>query len=115
MIACSCPTCGSSLSGAGLMVDREAAIVVSEGRFAQFAPGEFGVFITLFDAIGKVRSKEQLLRAIAPAIDEEPEIKIVDVYVCKVRRKLSGMAIRIDTLWGQGYRLVPTANMEIAS
>lgn len=37
--------------------------------------------------------------------DEEPEIKIVDVFICKMRKKLRPFGIVIDTVWGQGYSL----------
>lgn len=36
---------------------------------------------------------------------EVPETKIVDVFVCKVRKKLQGTPVRIVTLWGRGYAL----------
>lgn len=114
MTSCACPTCGNALPSNVFAIDREAGIVVSNGRFAHFAPQEFQVFITLYDAKGKLRSKEQLLRAVAPMVDEEPEIKIVDVYVCKIRRKLKHTSIEIQTVWGDGYRLISTAKMEIA-
>jgi two-component system cell cycle response regulator CtrA len=35
----------------------------------------------------------------------DPEIKIVDVYVCKARKKLRGFGVEIETVWGRGYRL----------
>ena len=42
-------------------------------------------------------------------IDDEPEVKIIDVFVCKLRRKLSEMHPDaekfIETVWGRGYRL----------
>lgn len=31
--------------------------------------------------------------------------KIVDVMICKIRRKLSPYQIRIETIWGRGYAL----------
>ena len=39
---------------------------------------------------------------------DEPDIKIVDVFVCKLRKKLaeaSGGLDYIETIWGQGYML----------
>lgn len=36
---------------------------------------------------------------------EEAEIKIVDVFVCKIRRKLKPFGIGIETVWGRGYRM----------
>jgi two-component system cell cycle response regulator CtrA len=38
--------------------------------------------------------------------DEEPEMKIIDVFVCKLRKKLSaatGGVDYIETVWGRGY------------
>lgn len=37
--------------------------------------------------------------------DDEPEIKIIDVYVCKLRKKLALHEITIDTVWGRGYAM----------
>jgi two-component system cell cycle response regulator CtrA len=39
---------------------------------------------------------------------DEPAIKIIDVFVCKLREKLSlsaGNKRYIETVWGRGYRL----------
>lgn len=36
---------------------------------------------------------------------EEPDPKIVDVFVCKVRKKLAVFDVSIETVWGVGYRL----------
>jgi len=38
-------------------------------------------------------------------IDEPPEIKIVDVFICKLRAKLKRFEVAIETVWGLGYRL----------
>lgn len=38
---------------------------------------------------------------------EEPEMKILDVLVCKLRKKLSPLGITIETIWGQGYLMTP--------
>ena len=39
---------------------------------------------------------------------DEPELKIIDVFICKLRKKLSEASDgdnRIDTVWGHGYDL----------
>ena len=39
---------------------------------------------------------------------DEPEIKIIDVFMCKLRKKLadaSGGKNYVETLWGRGYVL----------
>lgn len=54
---------------------------------------------------GKTVSKEMLLSAMYADRVDEPELKIIDVFVCKVRRKLGEHGPKIiETVWGQGYR-----------
>lgn len=36
---------------------------------------------------------------------DAPDIKIIDVFVCKLRRKLKPLGIAISTVWGRGYRI----------
>jgi two-component system, cell cycle response regulator CtrA len=36
---------------------------------------------------------------------DEAEIKIVDVFICKIRKKLKPFKIEIETVWGVGYRM----------
>jgi two-component system cell cycle response regulator CtrA len=38
---------------------------------------------------------------------DEPEVKIIDVFICKLRKKLAqaGAADVIGTVWGRGYVL----------
>lgn len=37
--------------------------------------------------------------------DDSPDIKIVDVYIHKVRTKMKPLGIDIETLWGNGYAM----------
>jgi two-component system cell cycle response regulator CtrA len=56
---------------------------------------------------GTVLSKEMFLNHLYGSMDE-PEIKIIDVFVCKLRKKLadaSGGTNYIETVWGRGYML----------
>lgn len=101
-----CPTCGNALPSSLFRVDDEARIVVSDGKFAVMTDSEYAIFHTLYRSAGKVKSREQLLNAICSLIDEAPEIKIIDVYICKIRRKLAGMSLTIENVWGDGYRII---------
>ncbi|MBB3608644.1 two-component system cell cycle response regulator CtrA [Rhizobium sp. BK602] len=54
-----------------------------------------------------VATKQSIMLALySDRIDLEPEIKIVDVFVCKMRQKLKRFDVVIETVWGHGYRLV---------
>src|SRR5690606_6870131 len=54
-------------------------------------------------ASGKVCSKAHLLSLVYGGAYDTPGVKIVDVYIYKLRRKLAGTGIRIETIWGSGY------------
>jgi DNA-binding response OmpR family regulator len=41
--------------------------------------------------------------------DAEPDIKIVDIYISRLRKKLKGFGIEIKTEWGRGYLLTPAS------
>jgi two-component system cell cycle response regulator CtrA len=52
-------------------------------------------------------TKEMFLNHLYGGLDE-PEVKIVDVFICKLRKKLtraSGDKNLIETIWGRGYVL----------
>lgn len=57
-----------------------------------------------------VATKASIMSALyEPGVNDEPEIKIVDVFVCKLRKKLAPFGIEIATLWGMGYRMTAEA------
>ena len=56
---------------------------------------------------GQTLTKEQFLNHLYGGIDE-PELKIIDVFICKLRKKLAqatGNENYIETVWGRGYVL----------
>ena len=56
---------------------------------------------------GRVVSKETFLDHLYGDIDE-PEMKIIDVFICKLRKKIGREiqdAALIETVWGRGYRV----------
>jgi len=53
-------------------------------------------------------SKQQLHTAVNVgnfSADDETEIKIVDVFVCKLRKKIKLFDFKIETVWGHGYAM----------
>lgn len=45
--------------------------------------------------------------------DDEPELKIIDVFICKLRKKLKPFDIEVTTIWGRGYILGPAEKKKI--
>jgi DNA-binding response OmpR family regulator len=44
---------------------------------------------------------------------EEPEQKIIDVWICKLRAKLKSYGVAIETKWGQGWWMTAQAKATI--
>ncbi|PCI59243.1 MAG: DNA-binding response regulator [Kordiimonadales bacterium] len=66
---------------------------------------------------GSTLTKEMFLNHLYGGIDE-PELKIIDVFICKLRKKLataSGGDNYIETVWGRGYVLRSPAEEEAAA
>jgi two-component system cell cycle response regulator CtrA len=75
---------------------------------------EYAILELLAMRKGSVLTKEMFLNHLYSSMDE-PEIKIIDVFVCKLRKKLadaSGGVNYIETVWGRGYMLKDHENNE---
>jgi two-component system, cell cycle response regulator CtrA len=72
----------------------------------RLTPKEYSVLELLVLRRGQVVTKEQLLTHLYGGMDE-PEMKIIDVFICKLRTRLSrvGAGGLIGTVWGQGFMI----------
>lgn len=102
---CHCPVCGGSLPEMPVTLHPERGIVVAGGAFVAMTAAEMGVLEALAEAYPNVVRKERIMDALYGLSGDEPNIKIVDVYICKIRKKTERIGVRIDTSWGQGYSL----------
>ncbi|MDD3669132.1 MAG: response regulator transcription factor [Alphaproteobacteria bacterium] len=91
----------------GLEVNLNTKTVSVHGKPLNLTSKEYALLEFLCLKKGTTISKEQFLNHLYGGMDE-PEIKIIDVFVCKMRRKmdrLSGGEEYIQTVWGRGYVL----------
>ena len=97
----------TTLRGAGLSVDLITRRVTHDGHDVRLSATEFELLTYFLHNIGRVLSREQILRAVW-GYDHDPGTNIVDVYVGYLRRKLSGpdrSPVTITALRLRGYRL----------
>jgi len=97
----------SMVTVGGLSVDLAERTVSVDGTSVHLTGKEFGVLELLTLRKGTTLTKDMFLNHLYGGIDE-PELKIIDVFVCKVRKKLataSGGENYIATVWGRGYVL----------
>lgn len=90
-----------------LCIDLDSKTVDVAGKPVRLTGKEYEIVAFLASRRGFTLSKEMILNHVYGGMDE-PELKIVDVFICKVRRKfadVSGGTNYITTVWGRGYML----------
>jgi two-component system cell cycle response regulator CtrA len=80
-------------------------VLVGDGQ-VHLTGKEYAILELLVLRKGMVLTKEAFLNHLYGGMDE-PEMKIIDVFICKLRKKLqaAGADNLIGTVWGRGYML----------
>jgi len=97
-----------------LTIDLETRTVEVDAKPLHLTGKEYGVLELLSLRKGTTLTKEMFLNHLYGGMDE-PELKIIDVFICKLRKKLSqatGDENYIETVWGRGYVLRDPAAAE---
>ncbi len=84
-----------------------AKTVEVDGARVHLTGKEYAMLELLSLRKGTTLTKEMFLNHLYGGMDE-PELKIIDVFICKLRKKLSsacGGENYIETVWGRGYVL----------
>jgi len=89
----------------------EFTITTPSAEFG-FTPSEAGVFARLV-ATG-FASNEDLLAMAKGKGASAPKMKVIDVYICKIRKKVERFDIVIETLHGRGYRIPAESLQKVA-
>jgi two-component system cell cycle response regulator CtrA len=97
----------STIKQGDLVVDLESAIVSVDQKPVRLTRKEYCILELLSLSDGVVVTKQMLLDHLYGGINE-PDLKIIDVFVCHLRKKLTqatGSKNYIETIWGRGYRM----------
>jgi two-component system cell cycle response regulator CtrA len=84
-------------------------VIESPRGDVRLAPNECAMLQELARKAGQTLSKSDLMDALYPG-EDVPDQKVIDVYVCKIRRKITEATGGLDcvqTIWGRGYTFVP--------
>ncbi len=90
-----------------ILVNLDAKTVEVNGSRVHLTGKEYQMLELLSLRKGTTLTKEMFLNHLYGGMDE-PELKIIDVFICKLRKKLSaatGGQNHIETVWGRGYVL----------
>ncbi|MGB0905672.1 MAG: response regulator transcription factor, partial [Mangrovicoccus sp.] len=90
-----------------ISVNLDAKTVDVEGMPVHLTGKEYQMLELLSLRKGTTLTKEMFLNHLYGGMDE-PELKIIDVFICKLRKKLTNATDGenyIETVWGRGYVL----------
>ncbi len=97
----------SQIQTGRLVINMDARSVEANGRRLHVTGKEYAILELLSLRKGTTLTKEMFLDHLYGGMDE-PELKIIDVFICKLRKKiaaLTGGDHYIETVWGRGYVL----------
>ena len=91
-----------------ISVNLDARTVEVDSKQLHLTSKEYGIIELLSLRKGSTLTKEMFLNHLYGGMDE-PEVKIIDVFICKLRKKIDKMMPDaggcIETVWGRGYVL----------
>jgi len=89
-----------------MQLNLDSREVTVNGQEVHLTGKEYAILELLVLRKGMVLTKEAFLNHLYGGMDE-PEMKIIDVFVCKLRKKLAlaGADNLIGTVWGRGYMI----------
>ena len=100
-----------------LVVNLNTRVVSVDNQPLHLTGKEYSILELLSRRKGMILTKEMFLNHLYGGIDG-PELKIIDVFVCLLRKKLAqatGGKHYIETVWGRGYVLRDPAPMPAAT
>lgn len=92
----------STISAGPITVDLDNKRVTVEGKAVHLTDKEYRILELLALRQGVTLTREILLNHLYGGMDE-PEPKIIDVFICKLRKKLEPHQAAITTVWGRGF------------
>jgi len=100
-----------------LTVNLDAKTVEVDSQRVHLTGKEYQMLELLSLRKGTTLTKEMFLNHLYGGMDE-PELKIIDVFICKLRKKLAAAAHGkhdIETVWGRGYVLRDPQEGQVAA
>jgi two-component system cell cycle response regulator CtrA len=97
----------SAIRTGKLTVNLDSRTVTADQQPLHLTAKEYGIIELLSLRKGMTLTKEMFLNHLYGGM-VEPELKIIDVFICKLRKKLAqatGGEHYIETVWGRGYIL----------
>jgi len=95
---------GYELKFGDITINQSNKIVMFEGNNIDLTPNEYNLLAYLFEHKERAVSRDELLNKIW-GYNSEVETRAADDTVKRLRKKISNTNVKVETVWGFGFRL----------
>jgi two-component system, OmpR family, response regulator len=99
-----CPTCGQAIE-AGEAIKVTGRYVLHKDKATRLSKMEAAVVSCLLEAKGRVVTKDHIMQHVYGLACDWPDWKILDIFICRARRRLKPLGIFIANSRGEGFAL----------
>jgi DNA-binding response OmpR family regulator len=97
-------TGGAALAYGGITINQKTKMVSFQGAPLELTPNEYSLLAYLIEHQDRAISRDELLNRIW-GYQSAVETRAADDTVRRLRRKIAGTDVSVDTVWGFGFRL----------
>lgn len=111
-----CPTCGAPMDGPPFVVDLDTNTIIIDGEAVLVTPMMAEICYALDQTYPRVARREYIL-ATTHSLATDVDIKIIDVVIHNLRKRISHTRLRIKTIWGRGlvFALLDTDSPDVVN
>jgi DNA-binding response OmpR family regulator len=88
-----------------LVIDLDEKMALLDDEPLALSASEWTVLATIAEGDGEIVTSAMIMGALYDDAARAAGVKIVDVLVCRLRRKLGAAASVLGVVWGRGYYL----------
>jgi DNA-binding winged helix-turn-helix (wHTH) protein len=102
-----CPCCLQFVDDVNILVDSIGCQITNGDKTVKLSRQQFNMAKYLIDCFPRMAEKGDIYSSVF--LDEHgegPDMKIIDVMICKIRPALADVGLVVETIWGKGYKIV---------
>lgn len=103
-LVCRPVSASSKVSVGNLLIDIDNLVATHNGETVHFTPTEFSMLTYLLKNSSRAVPRTELLPAVW-GFSNSSGTRVADDTVKRLRKKLAGTGVSIDTIWGYGFKL----------
>ena len=109
-----CPLCDHPYEGhKGIFVDIETRVLIIDGELIRLTYRRCQILEGMLKCAPRPANLGYLMDYVyGTESDNEPDDKVISIYICKIRKKIAHTRFGIETIWGFGWKITEFEDVE---